>query len=385
MDFSIPEETKMLLTTMKQFVEKECLPLERELLNKDPDWLELPPGIEEDLRNKVKAMGLWAPDVPQEYGGAGLDAVNSFLLLVERSKTTVGTPYIKVFGPMLINPLLYKASDYLKDRYLRPLARGEVIPAAVNTEPDAGSDSAAITTTAIRDGDNWIINGTKTFITNGDNAAFGYVSTVTDKSVGYKGHTMFIVDMDNPGVEVTRIIPVLRPHYTTELTFTNCVVHDRQRLSEVGRGFQAWMEGISEARLFLAGGWLGKTIRSQELAIDYVKQRSTFGQPLATRQAIQWMLVDSHIDINSLWYLSLDTAWKIDQRLDVRSETAIVKLMASEVGYRVIDRAIQCFGGLGLTKDLPLERWFRELRVARITDGSSEVMKIIIARGLLKD
>ncbi|MDP2953298.1 MAG: acyl-CoA dehydrogenase family protein, partial [Chloroflexota bacterium] len=255
MDFAVPEETKMLVATMRQFVEKECLPVEQAMMRLNPDWVELPSEPFLRLRSRLKELGLWALDAPREWGGAGLDAVTVVFLTTEQCKTTVGTAHRNPFGSFtdaFFYPAFRHASDYLKERYLYPVIRGEKDSALAQTEPEAGSDAAAIKTTAERDGDYWVINGIKRFSTMADTADFIYVATVTEKGKGRTGHTTFIVDRDTPGLKMLRKIEVIRPQYSTELAFDNVRIHDRQRLTELGAGFRAVQAALGTGRTKLA-------------------------------------------------------------------------------------------------------------------------------------
>ena len=383
MDFEISEEQKMLQTAMREFVEKECLPVEQEMLRTDPDWVELPPEVFQDLRNKIKKLGFWAFDVPPEYGGQGLDTVTSCIITEEEHKTTVGSAHYTPFWRWMGFNALYRGTDYQKENYLYPVLRGEKRGAIANTEPGAGSDAANIQTAAVRDGDDWIINGRKTFITMADTSDFLYLNTVTDKSKGRDGFTVFLVDKGTPGFTEERAIHTIRPIHSWELSFEDCRVPDRQRLE--GSGWSIMQEGLGHGRMMYAQRCVGNAVRSLDIALDYVPTRITFGQPLSSRQAIQWMLADSAIEIHLTRLMVLEGAWKVDQGEDVRQVAAMVKLYATEMAFRVLDRCIQCIGGIGLTKDLPLERWFREIRVLRITEGASEVQRMVIARNLLRD
>jgi len=385
MDFSISEETRLLQKTMRDFVEKDCFPIEQGMMRQDPDWVELPPDIFQELRGKLRRMGMWALDVPPEYGGKGLDTVSYCLVTEEQYRTTLGTAHHSPFwGPssVMLFPALYRGTPYQKENYLLPLIRGEKRAALAQTEPEAGADAAAIKTTATRDGADWVIEGTKRFCTMADRVQFLYVTAVTDKARGRDGISVFLVDTNTPGLRIGRIIPVIRPQYSTELVFANCRVPDRQRLE--GSGWEVTQEGLGNLRMLLAQGCVGRAVRAVELATSYVQRRVTFGQPLATRQAIQWMLADSAMEIHLTRLLALEGAWKVDQGQDVRQEASMIKVFATEMCFRVLDRCIQCFGGLGVTKELPLERWFREMRVLRIGEGPSEVHRMVIARNLLR-
>ena len=253
------------------------------------------------------------------------------------------------------------------------------------SEPSGGSDPArAILTKAVRDGDNWIINGSKLWISGADRADFGLVFARTDSSKGRNGVTCFIVDTDTPGFHVRRIVHTLRSaHYATELQFENMVVPTANILGELNKGFAIANDRLTRQRIPYAAGCIGVAMKAQEMALEYVPQRETFGAPLSSRQAIQWMLVDNDIDIKQSLWIVLEAAEKAQRGVPFRKEAAMAKLVATEAGGRVIDRCMQMFGGLGVAKDLPLERWFREMRIRRIGEGPSEVQRHVIARELL--
>lgn len=383
MELFLTEERKIMQKQMRDFVEKECLPIEEEMMHKDPDWVELPPEHFNHIRYKVKEMGFWALDVPVEYGGQGLDTITYCLIAEEECRTVIGTTHFSpLWSPLAENifPALYRGTDYQKHKYLYPMIRGEKRAALAQTEPEAGSDASAIKTTAVRKDNGWIINGRKRFSTMADRADFLYVTAVTDKSKGRDGISVFLVDTDSPGFRIERIINVLRPQYSTEPVFDDCFVPDENRLE--GSGWVILQEGLDKLRMLFAQMCVGRASRSLDIVLNYIPHRITFSKPLSERQAVQWMLADSAIDIHLARLMALDGAWKVDQGMDTRGEAAMIKVFASEMAYRVLDRCIQCLGGIGLTKDLPLERWFREVRVMRITEGPSEIQRMLIARNL---
>jgi acyl-CoA dehydrogenase len=383
MDLELSDEQKLIVATVRRFVREEIVPLEAKL---DPDASELPPEDFARLSAKVKAMGFWGLDIPAEYGGPGLDLVTRTLMAVEMAQHRAGlyAPCYGVFGGAGLAQL-YEANDDQKERYLYPMLRGEKRGFFGLTEPSGGSDPArAIQTRAVRDGDDWVINGSKVFISGADKAEFGLVFARTDASKGRDGVTCFIVDTDMPGFHVRRVVHTLRStHYATELQFEDLRVPQRNVLGEVNRGFAIANDRLSRQRIPYAAGCIGVAVKAQEMAIEYAKLRETFGAPLATRQAVQWMIVDNEIDIRTSLWLTLAAAHKAERGEPFRTEAAMAKLMASEAGGRVVDRAMQIHGGYGMTKDLPLERWYREMRIRRVGEGPSEVQRLIMARDLL--
>jgi acyl-CoA dehydrogenase len=282
---------------------------------------------------------------------------------------------------------LYDATDEQKERYLYPSLRGELRGFFALTEPAGGSDPArAIETSAVQRGNDWVLNGTKVFISGADQADFGLVFARTGgPGSGRDGITCFIVDRDTPGFRVRRIIHTLRAgHYPTELTFEDAIVPAGNILGELGGGFKLANHRLSINRIPYAAACIGVAMRAHEMALEYVGYRSVFGKTLAEHEGIQWMLVDNEIDIRGAALLTLQAASKADRGQPFRTEAAIAKITASEAGSRVVDRAIQIHGGYGVTKDLPLERWYREMRIRRIGEGTTETQKMIISRDLLR-
>jgi acyl-CoA dehydrogenase len=383
MDLELSQEQKLIVAQVRRFVREEIVPLEANL---DPDASELPPEDFARLSNKVKAMGFWGLDIPAEYGGPGIDLVTRTLMAVEMAQHRAGlyAPCYGVFGGAGLAQL-YEANEDQKQRYLYPTLRGEKRGFFGLTEPSGGSDPArAIQTRAVREGDDWVLNGAKVFISGADKAQYGLVFARTDSSKGREGVTCFIVDTDMPGFHVRRVVHTLRStHYATELQFENLRVPQRNVLGEVNRGFAIANDRLSRQRIPYAAACIGIAVKAQEMAIDYAKLRQTFGAPLATRQAIQWMIVDNEIDIRTSLWLTLAAAHKAERGEPFRTEAAMAKLVASEAGGRVVDRAMQIHGGYGMTKDLPLERWYREMRIRRVGEGPSEVQRLIMARDLL--
>jgi acyl-CoA dehydrogenase len=383
MNLGLTPEQRMIVSTVRDFVRDEILPLEAEL---DPDADELPPADYARLVAKVKEMGLYAPDVPAELGGPGIDTVTFVLMSIELSQHAAGlyAPCYGVFGGSGLVQL-FEATAGQKERYLFPTLQGEKKAFFALTEPAGGSDPAgAIETTATRDGDGWILNGTKHFISGADRADFGITFARTDRDRGRDGVTCFIVDTDSPGFHVRRVIHTLRSaRYATEIQFENLRVPDEAVLGEVGGGFAIARDRVARQRIPYAAGCIGVARRAQDMAIAYAGVRSTFGKPLATRQAIQWMVVDNEIDIEQARLLTLNAAWKVDNGEPFVAAASMAKVVATEAASRVVDRAMQIHGGMGVAKELPLERWYRELRIRRIGEGPNEIQRMIIARDLL--
>lgn len=383
MNLELTEEQDLIVGNVRRFVREEILPLE---LSLDPDADELLPADAERLSAKTKAMGLYGLDIPVEYGGPDLDLVTRTLLAIEMSQHRAGlyAPCYGVFGGAGLAQM-FEATQDQKERYLFPTLRGEKKGFFGLTEPAGGSDPArAIQTKAVRDGDDWVINGGKIFISGADKADYGLVFARTSPDKGRGGVTCFIVDTNTPGFAVRRIVHTLRSaRYATELQFDDMRVPNRNILGELNKGFAIANDRLSRQRMPYAAGCIGVAIKAHELALDYVPQRETFGAPLSSRQAIQWMLVDNEIDIKQSRWIVLEAAHRADRGDSFRKEAAMAKLVATEAGGRVVDRCMQMFGGYGVTKDFPFERWYREMRIRRIGEGPSEVQRHIIARDIL--
>ncbi|MEJ6671517.1 MAG: acyl-CoA dehydrogenase family protein [Pseudomonadales bacterium] len=383
MNLELTDEQTLIIAMVRRFVREEILPLE---INIDPDADSLEPEDQARLIGITKSMGLYGLDIPPEYGGPDIDLITRTLIAVEMAQHRAGlyAPCYGAFGGAGLAQL-FEATDAQKEAYLYPTLRGEKRGFFGLSEPSGGSDPArAIETKAVRVGDDWIINGAKLWISGADRADFGLVFARTSQDKGRNGVTCFIVDTDTPGFHVRRIVHTLRSaHYATELQFEDMVVPHSNILGKVNKGFAIANDRLTRQRIPYAAGCIGVAIKAQEMALDYVPQRETFGAPLASRQAIQWMLVDNDIDIKQSLWITLEAASKASQGLPYRKEAAMAKLVATEAGGRVVDRCMQMFGGLGVAKDLPFERWYREMRIRRIGEGPSEVQRHVIARELL--
>ncbi|HKI73013.1 MAG TPA: acyl-CoA dehydrogenase family protein [Pseudomonadales bacterium] len=383
MDLKLTQEQEMVIAMVRRFVREEIVPLEMKL---DPDADALEPEDRARLVAKVKMMGLYGLDIPVEYGGPDIDMVTRTLIAIEMSQHRAGlyAPCYGVFGGAGLAQL-FEANDEQKERYLYPTLRGEKHGFFGLTEPSGGSDPArAIQTKAVEDGDDWILNGSKIFISGADKAEYGLVFARTSEDKGRGGVTCFIVDTDTPGFHVRRIVHTLRSaRYATELQFENMRVPAANILGEVNKGFAIANDRLSRQRIPYAAGCIGVAIAAHEMAVEYAKVRETFGAPLASRQAIQWMLVDNEIDIKQARWVTLEAADRAQRGESFRKEAAMCKLVATEAGSRVVDRCIQIHGGYGVTKDFPFERWYREMRIRRIGEGPSEVQRHIIARDIL--
>jgi alkylation response protein AidB-like acyl-CoA dehydrogenase len=380
-DFAPTDEQQALIDLVHTFVRKEVDPIEMEL---DPDAAELPVEFEERLFKRAEETGLRHMDVPEEYGGAGLDTVTQTLLSMEISQHRAGiyAPCFHAFSGFGLGHL-YDGTEEQKQRFLYPMLAGEKKAYFALSEPSGGSDPArSIQTRAVRKGDGWVINGTKLWIGLADRADFGLVFARTAE--GRHGITCFIVETDRPGFQVARVVQTLRSAKpVTELHLDNVEVPDENRVGEIGGGFALANDRLSRQRMPYAALSLGPAIRAQEMTIEWAKIREVFGKRLAAHQGIQWMLVENEIEIRSARLFLLEAASRADRGLPFRTESSIAKMVATEAASKVVDRCIQIHGGLGVSKDLPLERWYRELRIRRIAEGSTETHKMVVARELL--
>lgn len=383
MDLTLTDEQKMIVDMVRRFVREQVVPLEDKL---DPDADELPPEDLKRLSKITQDMGLYGLDTPPAYGGPDIDLVTRALISFEMSQHRAGlyAPCYGAFGGAR-QAQLFEATDDQKEKYLYPMLRGERKVFFGLSEPSGGSDPArSIQTRAVREGDEWVINGSKLWISGADRADYGLVFARTDPSKGRGGVTCFIVETSWPGFHVRRIVHTLRSsRYATELQFENLRVPHANILGKEGGGFSIANDRLTRQRIPYAGECVGVAMKAHEMAVEYAKIRETFGAPLASRQGIQWMLVENEIDIRTAKWLVLEAASKADNNEPFRTESAFAKLVAAEASFRVVDRSMQIHGGLGVAKDLPLERWFREMRIRRIGEGPSEVQKHVIARDIL--
>ncbi|MEM7092834.1 MAG: acyl-CoA dehydrogenase family protein [Actinomycetota bacterium] len=383
MDFRPSDEQQLIVETVRRYVREEIEPLEHDL---DPDAGDLTPHDQARLVAMTKDMGFYGLDIPEEFGGPGLDVTTRALMAIEMSQHRAGlyNPCYGTFGGAGLAQL-YEATEEQKERYLYPALKGEKRGCFALTEPSGGSDPArAIRTRAHQDGDEWVISGSKLYISGADKADFALVFARTSDDPGRNGVTAFIVDTDTPGFHVERVVHTLRStHYATELSFDEMRVSQEQVLGEVNRGFAIANDRLSRQRIPYAAGCIGVAIKAQEMAVEWAKSREAFGSMLAEKQAVQWMIVDNEIDIRHARWCVLEAAQRADRGERFRTEAAMAKLVASEASGRVVDRAMQIHGGIGMTKDLPLERWYRELRIRRVGEGPSEVQRLIMAREIL--
>jgi len=379
MDFSLTEDQKMLKTTLRDFARKELEPVAAQIDETD----EFPA---EPFR-KIADLGLMGLTIPEEYGGSGKGMVEFCIAVEELVKASMAAAAIfRISLSLAISPIRLYGTDEQKRRFLVPHARGEKLACFALTESGAGSDPASLQTTASRQDDGYILNGNKLFISLGAESDIAVVFATLDKSRRHRGITAFIVEKGAPGFTVGKHERKLGLHgvSSTELIFENCRVPEENRLGEEGEGFKIALAALDESRVTVGAEAVGIAKAAFNAALSYAKERQQFGQPIANFQAIQWMLADMATQIEAARLLTYQAAYLQDQGLPFIKEAAMAKLFASEVSSLVTNKAIQIHGGYGYTRDYPLERYLRDAKVTEIYEGTSEMMRLTIARQLIR-
>jgi acyl-CoA dehydrogenase len=380
MDFDLSPEQRLLVETARKFVASDLVPLEDEV----ESTRALDPAKARAIFQRSKALGLYAVNIPTEFGGGGLSALDT-CLAEEQFGHTTDILIRRAFGN--VYEVLLLANEQQRRAWLLPCVRGERTFSVAFTEPGAGSDAAGIKTRAARHGDGWRLSGQKIFVSDAMFSDFFVVSAVTDPGAGAKGISLFIVDKGLPGFTLGRDQPMMGLAGTShmELFFDNVALGPEHLLGEEGRGLNHAFSTLGRIRLAHIGARaVGRATRILGLMTDHAAERRQFGQALGEFQMVQQMLADSAIEINAARLLVLHAAHDIDQGLDARERISMVKVYAAEMLGRVADRAVQVFGGSGFAKGLPIERFYRDARVFRIFDGTSEIHRAVIARSLLK-
>lgn len=376
-----PEELRMLQDAVRRFMQKEVEPLEAQL---EHDAYELPVDKLEPLQSKARAVGLWCFRTPEEFGGAGLSLLGQALVAEETAKCRMGA-YVPGCGAFGADPpnAIFNGTPFQIDKYAIPAVdRGKKIFVAIS-EASGGSDPArSIRTTAKRQGDYYVLNGSKMWITGAGGADWGLVFARTGDSAQRSGISCFIVDGQSLGL-TCRPIKVIRSYAPYEVTLQDVKVPVENRLGEEGQGFAICEKWLVEGRVPYAAATLGIAEAAMKIAIEWARDRQTFKSRLADKQAIQWMLADSEIELRAARLLVYQSAWKGDLGQEMKLESSIAKVYATEAAHRIVDRCVQILGGMGVAAELPLERWFRELRIKRIGEGPSEVQRMVVARSLL--
>jgi acyl-CoA dehydrogenase len=384
MDFELAEEHRLLQDLVGRFVRENLIPLEQKVLERDA--IGQGAYLSHEERDRIDAvsreMGLWGLDAPEDVGGADLPAVAMIGVNIEIGKTCV--PYYLPPDSPNLRMLMATVNEDQRERYLTPYVQKGTVSAIGISEPGAGADPAAMITRAVREGDEWVINGRKIWISRAQEADFTILMAVTDKQKGARGGiSAFLVDRGTPGFNVLRRIPMLGGQFTYEVALENCRVPAANLLGTEGQGFAPMQVRLSTRRLQMASWSIGMAQRALDMMLDYAPQRVVFGEPLANRQSVQWWIADAYTRIKAATLMTYETAWKLDKGADVRTEISAVKAYATEMAYEVIDHAMQLYGAMGVTKELPLSLMSGHLRTMRIYDGPTEVHKWVVARNLL--
>ncbi len=384
MDFELAEDHRMLKDLVARFVKDELMPLEGAVLAREAegDGLGVGPAEHARLDEVSRTLGLWGLDAPEDVGG--LDLPNVALIGVNEEMGRTVTPYTLPPDSPNLRMLMATVTPRQREAYLAPYVRGDTVSAIGISEPGAGADPARMTTRATRDGEDWVINGRKIWISRAADADFTILMAVTDKEKGARGGiSAFLVDKGSPGFNVLRRIPMIGGAVTYEVALEDCRVEGWKLLGTEGQGFAPMQLRLGTRRLQMAAWSIGMAQRALDMICEFAPQRVTFGQPLSERQAIQWWVADGATRIHAARLMTYDCAWKLDQGRDVRLEISMIKAFATEMAFEVVDHAMQTFGAMGMTKELPLQLMATKLRVMRIYDGPTEVHKWVVARNLL--
>ncbi|HET6371257.1 MAG TPA: acyl-CoA dehydrogenase family protein [Nitrospiria bacterium] len=382
MDFNFTEEQNMLRDTVRKFVEKEVKPIAQKADR------EHNVDLIREVVKKAAELGLLGIPFPEQYGGAGFGEVGYCILLEELSRGCASTTVtVGAHIGLAATSIYLGGSEEQKQKYLAKLVSGEWLGAYALTEPGAGSDAANIQMEAKRDGDHYVLNGTKLWITNGDIADVVVVYAVTDRALKARGGiTAFIVETGTPGFSSHRIQEKMGLHAsaTAELVLQDVRVPKENVLGEIGKGFVIAMTTLDESRLSLAAGCVGAAKELVSMSVDFAKKRAAFGQPIAGFQAVQWMIAEMAAEVYQMESIVYRTAWMYDQGMKIPREGAICKMFCSEALDRIVDKAVQIHGGMGYMGEHPVERFYRDARINRIFEGTNEIQRMVIAEDVLK-
>lgn len=376
MDFEIPQDLRLMKEQLRRFVDKEIIPIERDAYEG--------PNLKSEVRARLEAMakemGYWHISTPIEYGGLGLGLLARVVIWEEMGRT-IALPARKaqIFGPE-VSPILYHLNEEQKKEYLYPVIAGEKECCFALTEPDAGGDPARIRTTAVRCDDHYVINGYKRFITNAEASHFAQLIATTDRAKGNRGMTAFLVDMNTPGVNIVRKQEMMMDDAPCEISFEDVHVPVSNRIGAEGEGFKFAQDWINVGRIRHGARGIGVIERCLELGVNYAKQRVTFGKPLSERQAVQWMIADSYLDQQQLRLLTYRAAWKYDRGDDIRYDAYMAKILGDRRSFEAADRCMQIHGGSGFTRELPIEKFWRDQRSMMVTEGPEEILRVALAR-----
>ncbi len=390
MDFSLPAEFLLLKSMVRKFTQYELFPLEKTVIEREAsrgltDLPALPPEDEKRLMQRTAELGLWGLEVPARFGGQGLGALAKVVVVEELNRSIV--PFTLPPDAPNLNFLLESCNEEQFDKYLIPYAKGEKLSALAMTEPNAGSDAGAIQMRADLMGGRWTLNGSKMFISYAKKVDFFIVVAVSDRQKGKRGgFTAFLVDQGTSGMHIVRNVNTIGEMLTYELVFEDVELEPGQVLGEVGQAFIPLQNRLGVRRMELAARCLGYADRLIQLMIEQANVRQTFGKPLADRQAVQWWISDSLMELHAARLMTYHAAWKVDRGAkDLRKEAAMLKVFATEMLSKVADRAIQVHGGMGLSKEMPIEYIYRLARIFRIVEGPSEIHRWLLARETCKE
>src|SRR5215469_15705530 len=384
MEFELSEEHRMLKELVHRFVKDELMPLESGVLKREAEGkgLSILPEDHKRIDKMSRELGLWGLDAPTDVGGVDLPGVALVGVNEELGRTI--TPYTLPPDSPNLRMLMATVNERQREAYLAPYVRGETISAIGISEPGAGADPSAMTTRAERNGDDWIHNGRKIWISRAAEADFTILMAITDKDKRARGGiSAFLIDKDTPGFKVLRRIPMIGGAATYEVVLEDCRVPGWKLLGTEGQGFAPMQLRLGTRRIQMAAWSIGMAQRALDMMCEFAPQRVTFGQPLSERQAVQWWVSDAATRIHAARLMTYDCAWKLDQGRDVRLEISMIKAYATEMAWEVLDHAMQTFGAMGMTKELPLQLMASKIRTMRIYDGPTEVHKWVVARNLL--
>ena len=379
-DLSLTEEQELAQRTARDFAREKILPLAGEIDEQGK--------IPRELIAEMASLGFLGIYVPEAYGGAGLDALSYALVTEEINRACASTGVVmSSHVSLVVDPLLHHGSDAQKDRFLRPLATGEKLGCFALSEPASGSDAAAMRTSARRDGDAWVLNGTKNFITNGASADVALVFAQTDAKARQRGIAAFVVEKGTPGFTVGKLEHKLgiRGSDTAQLVFQECRVPAANLLGEAGGGFKIALSTLDGGRISIAAQAVGIARACLEDSLAYAKQREAFGKKIVEFQAIQWKLADMATEVDAARLLVWRAATLKDRGEDYIMAAAQVKLFASDVAVRAARECVQIFGGYGYLTDFPAERHYRDAKITEIYEGTSEIMNLVIAEAILRE
>ncbi len=379
MTFELTDEQRMIQETARSFAQKEVLPIAADLDEAG--------RYPEELVRKMAELGFMGVAIPEAYGGAGMDNVSYAIAMEEISRACASTGVImSVNNSLVCDPVHRFGSEEIRQQFLVPLASGRKLGCFGLTEPEAGSDAGAQKTTAVRDGDSYLLNGTKNFITNAPYADAIVVFTMTDKAKGHKGITAFVVDMKTKGISLGKPEKKMgiKASPTASVIFEDVRVPAKNRLGEEGEGFKVAMATLDGGRIGIAAQALGIARASMEDAMAYARERRQFGQAICDFQAIQWMLADMATEIDAARLLTWRAAWMKDRKMRHSKESSMAKLYASEAAMRAAVNGIQIHGGYGYIREYPAERHFRDAKITEIYEGTSEIQRLVISAALLR-